>query len=112
MIGAGKKISSIRRYDSSGRHDFIIGGRSKGIVGMVFYYKACRKCDSTEKRGKESEEHECPNNFDGISKSMEASAILKMVEDALYNHFFIIDVIVSDDDSTMKAVLKHPLIGV
>ena len=30
---------------------------------------------------------------------MEASAIMNMVEDALYNCFFIIDVIVSDDDS-------------
>ena len=43
---------------------------------------------------------------------MEASAILKMIEDAYYNRFFIIDVIVSDDDSTMRAVLKHPIIGV
>ena len=43
---------------------------------------------------------------------MEASAILKMVEDAYYNRFFIIDLIVSDDDSTMRAVLKHPSIGV
>ena len=42
---------------------------------------------------------------------MEASAILKMVEDAFYNRFFIIYVIVSDDDSTMRAVLKHPSKG-
>ena len=37
---------------------------------------------------------------------------MKMVEDAFYNQFFIIDVIVSDEDITMQAVLKHPLIGV
>ena len=43
---------------------------------------------------------------------MEASAILKMVEDALYNRFFIVDVIVSDDDSTIRSGLKHPSIGV
>ena len=43
---------------------------------------------------------------------MEASAILKMVEDAFYNKFFIFGVIVSDDGSTMRAVLKHPSIGV
>ena len=42
---------------------------------------------------------------------MEASTILKMVEDALYNRFFIIDVIVSDDDSTIRAVLEHPYKG-
>ena len=35
-----------------------------------------------------------------------------MVEDAYYNRFFIIDVIVSDDDSTMRSVLKHPSIGI
>ena len=38
---------------------------------------------------------------------MEASAILKMVEDAFYNLFFIIDAIVSDNGSTMWAVIKH-----
>ena len=38
---------------------------------------------------------------------MEASAIMEMVEDAFYNSFFIIDVIVSKDDSTMRAVLKR-----
>ena len=43
---------------------------------------------------------------------MEASAILKMVKDAFRNRFFIVDVIVSDKDSTMRAFLKHPLIYV
>ena len=79
---------------------------------MVLYSKACRKCDSAEKKGKESEEHECPKNFEGSSKSVEASAILNMVEDAYYNRFFIIDVIVSDNDITIRAVLKHIIIGV
>ena len=35
-----------------------------------------------------------------------------MLEDAFYNRFFVIGVIVSDNDSTMQAVLKYPLIGV
>ena len=39
---------------------------------------------------------------------MEVSAILKMVEDAFYNRFLITDVIVSDDGSTIRSVLKHP----
>ena len=42
---------------------------------------------------------------------MEDSTIMKMVEDAFYNHFFIIYGIVSNDDSTMRAVLKHPSKG-
>ena len=42
---------------------------------------------------------------------MEASTILKMTEDAFYNHSSIIDVIVSDNDRTMRDVLKHPSKG-
>ena len=34
-----------------------------------------------------------------------------MVDDAFYNQFFIVDVIVSDNDSKIQAVLKHPFIG-
>ena len=35
-----QEISSGRRYDSSSGHAFIIGARSKGIIGMVLYSKA------------------------------------------------------------------------
>ena len=38
---------------------------------------------------------------------MEADAIMKMVEDAFRNFRFIIDVIVSDGESTMLDLLKH-----
>ena len=103
-----QKRSSSRRYDSSSGHAFIIGGRSKGIIVMVLYSKACQKCYATKKRGEEAEEHEFPKNFKGGSKRMEDYVILKMVEDAFYNCFFIIYVIVGNDDSSMLAVLKHP----
>ena len=66
-------ISSGCRYDSYRGHAFIIGGRSKGIIGIFLYSKAA------EKRVEEAEEHECPKNFELSSKSMEASAILNMV---------------------------------
>ena len=42
---------------------------------------------------------------------MEDSEILKMVEDASRHHCFIIDSIVSDDDSTVKYIIKHQSIG-
>ena len=60
-----QKRSSGRRYESSIGHAFIIGGRRKGIIGMVLYSKACRKWDAAQKRGEEPEEHECPKNFEG-----------------------------------------------
>ena len=74
---------------------------------MVLYSKACQKCDAAEKRLEEAEEHECSKNFEEGSKCMQASAIQNMVEDALYNHFFIIDGIVSDYGRTMRHILKH-----
>ena len=79
---------------------------------MVLCSKAFRKRDFAEKRGEEAEGHNRPKKFEGSSKSMEASAILKMVEDAFYNQFFVVDVIVSDNNGTMRAMLKNPLIGV
>ena len=42
---------------------------------------------------------------------MEDGKILKMVEDAFRDQFFVIGAIVGDDDSTMIAVLKHLSIG-
>ena len=37
---------------------------------------------------------------------------MKMVEDTFYNRSFIVHVIVSNDDNTIQAVLKHPSIGI
>ena len=42
---------------------------------------------------------------------MEAGEIMNMVEDEFHHRCFIIDSIVTDDDSTKQAVLKYPSIG-
>ena len=47
-----QKRSSGKRYDSSSENTFIIGGRIKGIIGMVIYYKAYRKCDASKREDK------------------------------------------------------------
>ena len=44
-MGWQKRLSG-RRYDSYIGHAFIVGGRSKGIIGMVLYSNSCRKCDA------------------------------------------------------------------
>ena len=38
---------------------------------------------------------------------METGVIIKMVEDLFCHLCFIIDAIISDDDRTMQAVIKH-----
>ena len=45
-----QKRSFGRRYDSSSGHVYTIGARSKGVIGMLLYSKACRKCNAAEKR--------------------------------------------------------------
>ena len=52
-----QKRSSGRRYVSSSGNAFIVGGRSKGVIGIVLYSKACWKCEAVEKRGEEAEEY-------------------------------------------------------
>ena len=78
---------------------------------MVLYSKACQKCDSVYKRGKETEDCEFPKNFEGNSKSMEAAKILKVVKSTFHDFCFIIDVIVSNNDGTMRAMLQQSSIG-
>ena len=55
-MGWQKRLSG-RRHDSSCGHALIIGGRTKGVIGMVLYSKAFQKCDATEKRREGAEEH-------------------------------------------------------
>ena len=74
-------------YNSSSVHAFIVDGRIKGVIVMVFYSKSCRNFIGAKNRGQEAEKHEFPKNLEGISKCMEYSVIMKIVEDAFYNQF-------------------------
>ena len=88
-----------------------MGGISKGIIGIFLHSNACLKCGAIDNRLEEEEEHEFPKNSDGSSKSTEDGVILNMVEYAFRYRCFIIDVIVSNIDSTIQSVLKHPSRG-
>ena len=63
-----------------------------------------------QKKNKLAKDHECPHNFTGSSKSMEASAGLQITENIFNNSEgrVYLEYIVSDDDSTMRGVLKYP----
>ena len=64
-----------------------------------------------ERLGRPAKKHECIKNFDGSAKSMEPAAILKMVVEGPRKGY-VVDWIVSDDDSTMRAHLRHPQVEV
>jgi len=104
------KRSSGNRYDSISGHGILFGARAKKVIGYRAVPKVCSFCNIMKKRNGENaviQKHECVKNHLGSSKSMESEAILHMVRDAWFNKGFFVEVICSDDDTTMKKVLCH-----
>ena len=95
-------------YDSNSGHAYYIGVRCQKVVCMVVYSKKCTVCDIAIAMGEEPMEHEdCVRNYrTGSSKAMEATAALELILD-LHSKRVGVEFIVSDDDSTMRAHLRH-----
>ena len=74
-----KKILSYRRYDSSSRHDIIIGGISKRITVVVIRSRFGTQFDAEYKRIEDSEEHYFPKTFERSYRIIEDDAIMKIV---------------------------------
>jgi len=100
------KRSSGHKYDSISGHGFVMGGINKKILNHKCQSKCCSLCDKEENKT-EVPPHECPKNHNGSSKSMESEAIFQMAKEGFYDQGYSISTIISDDDSTMKANLKH-----
>ena len=95
-------------YDSNSGHAYYIGVRSGKVVAMIVYSKKCTTCDIALAMGEEPMDHEdCVRNYKtGSSKAMEATAALELII-TLDGQGIGVEFIVSDDDSTMRAHLKH-----
>ena len=104
------KRSSGHRHDSLSGHAFMCGCRSNMIVSAIITTKECRLCSYYEPQSKEPPNHDYPRNYTGSSKAMESDAALSLYESMFYDFKKKISLrsIVSDDDSTMRALLKHP----
>ena len=100
------KRSSGKRYDSQSGHCYLIGKRTGKIIACIVFCKVCRVCQAAEKRNEKPKEHTCMKNYEGASKSMESDAILRMCIEAPNNGYYI-GTIISDDDTNMRAHLKH-----
>ena len=95
-------------YDSNSGHAYYIGVRSGKVVAMIVYSKKCTTCDIALAMGEEPMDHDdCVRNYKtGSSKAMEATAALELIIN-LDGQGISVEFIVSDDDSTMRAHLKH-----
>ena len=98
-----QKRSSGRTYNSISGHGMMIGCQSNKIIDAIILSKKCNICSTT---GPNPPPHTCPKNYDSSSKGMEAEGSLRLCRRARERRYNI-GIIVSDDDSTMRAVLKH-----
>ena len=76
------------------------------MVAMIVYSKKCTKCDIAIKMGEEPMDRgDCVRNYKtGSSKAMEASTALELIIN-LHERGISVQVIVLDDDSTIRAHL-------
>ena len=82
---------------------------SKHIFAAIVFSKMCRTCKLKEENGEEPPDHVYPKNYDGSSKTMEVDAALHLYK-IIYitaNKTLYVKAIVGDDDSSMRALLKH-----
>ena len=104
------KRSSGHRYDSLSGHAFLVSCHLRKVIAAKI---TCKKCNTCSRFGEENEmykPHKCPLNHEGSSKGMESEAALQIVCEMHEKHKQLIYIkgIISDDDSTMRALLKHP----
>jgi len=96
-------------YDYLSGHASFIGCLSQKIITTIVTAKQCRTCSSHEIKRIESPEHNYPKQYTVSSKATEANAVMSIYED-LYSDSkknIALQYIVSDDDSSVRALLKH-----
>jgi hypothetical protein len=99
-----------KTYDSISGHGLMIGNTTKNVVAFQNFSSACGVCARHRKNTNAPiPEHQCPQNYTGSSKGMEAQAALDCVNQ-VWSHADIaafISIICLDDDATTRAYLQH-----
>jgi hypothetical protein len=96
--------SSGGKYCSSTGHGLLIGALSKKVLDSVIFNKKCAVCTKNNNKKKD---HDCVKNYEGSSKSMEASALTKMLIRMPDEKGVSICTIITDDDSNGRSKSRH-----
>ena len=69
----------------------------------------CSMCSTAETKDKESGEHNCPKNYVGLSRGMETDGALSLMLkfNEITKSKIFIEAFVSDDDSSLRAIMRH-----
>ncbi len=100
-------------YNSQSGQTTLCGGLTKLVIAFQFFSKLCHTCYDFEKKPTNDSDarptHRCPRNWTESSKSMEPYGILECIKKIWYSNIAWGDVFISDDDSTSRAAIKHPI---
>jgi hypothetical protein len=103
-----QKRSSGHRYDSHSGHAALVGTLTRKPITVSVLNKLCRICSRSDGESEPDMVHDCLINFDkeASSGSMEPHALVQMSQSLLDSHYVLIDTIVADDDSSVRAQMK------
>ena len=82
----------------------MIGCKTKKVIGLIVYAMKCAKCRAAKNKCSPVTEHDCPVNYVGSSKGMEATAALEMIISVseIFEGKVYVKCIVSEDDRLCK----------
>jgi len=101
-------------YNSQSGQTTLCGGLTKKVVAYKYFSKLCRTCQIHSNKDPDSTQpppkHRCPKNWSESSKSMEPHGILECVKSIWRSGIAWVNTFISDDDSSSRAALKHPIL--
>ena len=93
-----------RGSQSLSGHAFFVGHYTRKPIAWKLYSKRCTVCQRATTGV--IRVHDCSKNYDGSSKAMEANAVLEMYVHLYQQQHVRTELIIADDDSSIKAKLK------
>ena len=105
MDGAWNQRSSGRTYNSPSGFAILVGTQTWMPIAFSLRSTFCRVC-SRQNGNKGLSEHKCEVNHEGTAGAMESAALLTTTHHLYDKCKIVLQCIVTDDDSTMKARLK------
>ncbi|XP_062614819.1 uncharacterized protein LOC134276600 [Saccostrea cucullata] len=92
-------------YNSNSGHASMVGKNTGKIVAYDVRSKCCKTCDIYAEKNITVPNHDCPHNWTGSSKAMEADMAVSMAHQ-LEQDDFKLQVLHADNDSTTTAKLR------
>nr|XP_022290026.1 uncharacterized protein LOC111101728 [Crassostrea virginica] len=107
-VDAGwQKRGSGRSFDSLSGHCSMIGTQTGKVLDCEVRIKSCRICEHAKREKNQPKDHNCRQNWQGSSKSMEQDMVISMVKKKLEKGINISTVICDEDTTTMSRLRQN-----